>query len=286
MLHSDVPFYFFCHTAFTIAFPLPSSPPPASLTAPLAPLCFPEYFERRCGLQEDKFHWQVPPGVLRALPFFWGLAEDMEEYRRVICSLRSVRGLCCHQTQVSQRTLLSPDPGQSEDSAVIAQVSQRALLSLLRSVRGRCCHCSGQTEGSAVICPGQTEGSALTAQVSQRALLSLLRSDRGLCSHCSGQSDGSAVTAQVSQRALLSPDPGQSEGSAVTAQVSQRALLSLLRSVRGLCCHCSGQSEGAAVTAQVSQRALLSLPRSVRGLCCHCSGFSWALCYPLFTYYD
>ena len=54
--------------------------------------CSSEFFERRGGLQEERFHWQVPPGVLQALPFFWGLTEDMEQYRRAVCSLRSVRG--------------------------------------------------------------------------------------------------------------------------------------------------------------------------------------------------
>ncbi|XP_037076737.1 telomerase protein component 1-like, partial [Pollicipes pollicipes] len=47
-----------------------------------------EFFECRSGLSEETFSWQVPPGVLQALPFFWGLAEDMDEYRRVVCSLR------------------------------------------------------------------------------------------------------------------------------------------------------------------------------------------------------
>ncbi|KAF0288987.1 hypothetical protein FJT64_012667 [Amphibalanus amphitrite] len=50
-----------------------------------------EYFERCGGLHEETFHWQVPPAVLQALPYFWGLAEDMEQYRRVICSLRNLR---------------------------------------------------------------------------------------------------------------------------------------------------------------------------------------------------
>ena len=55
-----------------------------------------EFFERRGGLQEEKFHWNVPPSVLQALPYFWALAEDMEQYRRTICSLRSVRGPSAH----------------------------------------------------------------------------------------------------------------------------------------------------------------------------------------------